>query len=132
MPLTAADSCFIFLLNMWGFFKRRQEGDLRRLASAYRYYLKSAQQAEQDGLLDESQKKVRRWKGGFGKAFKQLFMEWPSPQQSRRFEKQMLRWLAKTDHLDYAFICAFNDFLGQKKLKPEELKEVMNEGKDAF
>lgn len=117
---------------MWDLFKKRQDGDLRRLISAYRYFLKAVHQTETERLSDETQREMRKWKGGFGKAYNQLFMDWPSPHQSRRFEKKMQRWLPKTDSLDHAFVQAFNDFLGQKRLNPEEMKQIMEEGRSAF
>lgn len=108
---------------MWGFFKKRQKGDLRRLASAYRCMLKAASQAGDP---------ERAWKGGFGKAYNQIFMDWPSPNQSRRFERLMHRWLKKAGDPERAFILAFNDYLGQRRLAASELEEVLQAGRDAY
>lgn len=112
---------------MWGWFKKRQEDDLRRLVSAYRFFLKAGRQAEGEvpGNLGLQE---RRWKGGFGQAYQLLFKDWPSPNQSRRFEHYMIRRLRKTADLDRAFIQAFNDFLDQKRLTDEELAEIFREG----
>jgi hypothetical protein len=117
---------------MWWIFKKRHEGDLRKLVSAYRYFLKAASQAEGLSLLDEAEKEARKWKGGFGKAFNQLFYEWPTPHESKRFERRMERWLKKIHNTDQAFIHAFNEYLDQKRLSPEELHEVLNQGRRDF
>ena len=108
---------------MWRLFKKRQEDDLRRLVSAYRGFLKAQAQCGSPDLA---------WRGGFGKAVHLLFGGWPTPNESRRFEKQMLRRLAKTDDFARAFILAFNDYLGQKRLNPKELSEVIEQGRAAF
>ena len=129
--LDTAIRLFYLVPHMWGLFKKRQEHDLRRLVSAYRYFLKAASQAESDRLLGAEQVEIRKWKGGFGKAFQQIFMEWPSPQQSRRFEKKMLRRHRKTKDLHLAFILAMNDYLDQKSLTPQELQEVLQESRSA-
>ena len=106
-------------------FKKRQDEDLRRLISAYRCMRKAALQAESHGLLDERQRENRKWKGGFGKAVQLLFKEWPTPNESRRFDKMMQRWLRKAKETDQAFVLAFNEYLGQKRLSNEELKEIL-------
>lgn len=116
---------------MWNFFKKRQEGDLRRVATAYRFFLKAAYQTEGQSI-PENEKETRKWKGGFGKAFNQLFRDWPTPNQSKRFEKLMGRWLKKVGNIEPAFVLAFNDFLGQKHLNQEEITEVLEDGKQSF
>jgi len=116
---------------MWNFLKKRQEGDLRRVTSAFRFYLKSAHQTANHGI-SENEKEIRKWKGGFSKAFNQLFRDWPTPNQSKRFEKLMLRWVKKKGDNDQSFVLAFNDFLNQKTLNQEEIKEVLGEGKRNF
>ena len=122
----------MFFVAMWGLFKKRQEGDLSRLVSAYRCFLKAASQADETGLLDEEERRTRAWKGGFGKAIHQLYMQWPSPNQSRRFARKMQYWLARSPDLDRAFVLAFNDYLQQKRLTEEELLDVIESGRDAF
>ena len=116
---------------MWGLFKRRHKEDLRRLVSAYRYFLKAAHQADHDALGDED-REWRKWKGGFAKAFNQFFNKWPTPNQSRAFEKKMLRWLKKSQDMDHTFIQAFNNYLKQKQLTLEELHEVIKRGQAAY
>jgi hypothetical protein len=117
---------------MWKWFRKRQDGDLRRLTSAYRCFLKAVHQNADYHLLDEEEKQKRYWKGGFGKAFNQLFLEWPTPSESSQFEKVMHRWLKKGKDTDEAFILAFNDYLKQKRLDPQELHEILNQGKREF
>ncbi|HEY4484707.1 MAG TPA: hypothetical protein VI702_00085, partial [Nitrospiria bacterium] len=103
--------------------------DLRRLVTAYRCYLRASAQAPRPGEtlgtadLD--------WRGGFGRAVQILFRDWPSPNQSRKFENGMLRRMRNTGNSDRAFIEAFNDYLGQKRLSPEELSEVIARGREA-
>ena len=109
---------------MWRLFKKRQENDLTRLVSAYRFLLKVSRQNGPDAL--------QPWRGAFGQACQLLFRDWPSPNESRRFEKKMLRHLRKTIHVPQSFILAFNDYLDQKPLSPEELEEVMKRGQEAF
>lgn len=118
--------------GMWNLFKRRHEDDLRRVISAYRCFLKAAQQAEAHGQLAEQELESRKWKGGFGKAFNQLFREWPTPDQSRRFEKIMQRWQKKVKDTDQAFIMSFNEYLGQKRFNTQELNEVLDQGRRVF
>ena len=117
---------------MWNFLKRRHPGDIRRLASAYRCLLKSARQAEIQGITDSEAVDTRKWRGGFGKAIQQLFHQWPTPAQSERFEKMMARQFRKTDEVDEAFLHAFNDYLGQKRLNPRELTDVRQQGEQDF
>ena len=108
---------------MWGLFKKRQADDLRRLASAYRFLLKVSQ-SQTDAL--------EPWRGAFGQAYQQLFRDWPSPNESRRFERKMQRRLKSTVDVPRAFILAINDYLDQKPLSPEELDEVIERGREAF
>jgi hypothetical protein len=110
---------------MWGFLRKRKEGDLERLVSAFRSYLKVAERGDFATGGDEPD---RTWKGGFGRAFNLLFNEWPTPNQSRQFQKLINRRLSKTPNTDEAFIRAFNDFLGQKALNEGELLEVIQVG----
>jgi len=98
------------------------------VTSAFRFYLKSARQTENHGI-PEDEKEIRKWKGGFSKAFNQLFRDWPTPNQSRRFEKLMYRWVKKGAIAGRAFVLAFNEFLGQKKLTDTEIDEVLNQGR---
>jgi hypothetical protein len=116
---------------MWSFLRKRGEEDLGRLVSAYRCYLKAARQAEESGEGGEGPAAVP-WKGGFGKACRLLFDEWPTPNESRRFGKKMAARLGKTPQADRAFLEAFNDYLGQKRLSPAELDEVIVRGREAF
>ncbi|HEX9756370.1 MAG TPA: hypothetical protein VGB26_01065 [Nitrospiria bacterium] len=116
---------------MWDIFKKRQEGDLRRAATAYRFYLKSIHQTENNDIAGD-EKETRNWKGGFSKAFNQLFRDWPTPNQSKRFEKLMYRWVKKGADAERAFVLAFNEFLGQKKLTDPEIGEVLNQGRKDF
>jgi len=109
---------------MWRLFKKRQEDDLTRLVSAYRFLLKVSRQNAPDAL--------KPWRGAFGQACQLFFQDWPSPNELRRFEKKMLRRLKKTVDVPRAFIMAFNDFLDQKPLSPEELDEVVRRGQEAF
>jgi hypothetical protein len=109
---------------MWRLFKKRNEDDLARLVSAYRFLLKVSRQNAPDAL--------QPWRGAFGQACQLFFHDWPSPNESRRFEKKMLRRLQKTVDVPRAFIMAFNDFLDQKPLSPEELDEVVRRGQEAF
>ena len=116
---------------MWSIFKKRQEGDLRRVTTAYRFFLKTTlQEKKYEPTAMDSED--RHWKGGFGKAINQLFRSWPTPNQSKLFEKPMKRWLKKGRSTDEAFIMAFNDFLEQKRLSLQELQEVLDEGKKSF
>jgi hypothetical protein len=112
---------------MWGFFKKREEGDLSRVASAYRAYLKVA---DREGPAPEGSAPETPWKGGFAKAVNLLFNQWPTPNESRRFQKIMNRRMKKIPNLDDAFIQSFNDFLGQKPLADSELIEVARLGRD--
>lgn len=116
---------------MWSLFRKRHEDDLRRLISAYRYYLKAADQAGSN-QAGEGRGPDRAWKGGFGKTYKQLFKDWPSPNESRRFEKKVARWLKKNRNLDEAYLLAFNDYLNQKRLSPDELSDVIERGRQAY
>jgi len=109
---------------MWWRFKKRQEDDLSRLVSAYRFLLRVSRQNAPDAL--------EPWRGAFGQTYQLLFRDWPSPNESRRFEKKMLRRLQKTADVSRAFILALNDYLDQKPLSPEELDEVMKRGQEAF
>ena len=108
---------------MWRLFKKRQADDLRRLASAYRFLLKVSQ-SQTDAL--------EPWRGAFGQAYQQLFRDWPSPNESRRFERKMQRRLKSTVDVPRAFILAINDYLDQKPLSPEELDEVLDRGREAY
>ncbi len=101
------------------------------MATAFRFFLKAAHQIEGQGIPEE-EKEAGKWKGGFSKAYNQLFRVWPSPNQSKRFEKLMRRWLKKTGTTEQAYIRAFNAFLGQKNLNSQELQEVIEEGKRSF
>jgi hypothetical protein len=112
---------------MWSLFKKRKEGDLPRLASAYRCYLKVA---DRESFSSEGAVSETPWKGGFGKAFNLLFNQWPTPNESRRFQKFMSRQMKKNQNPDDAFIRAFNDFLGQKPLVESEVGEVERMGRD--
>ena len=116
---------------MWNWLRKRGEDDLRKLVSAYRCYLKASDQADFDRLGDDNRQE-RKWKGGFGKAIHQLFKSWPTPNQSRQFEKNMMRLLIKTNKMDQVFIAAFNEYLKQKKLNEEELSQVIEKGRDAY
>lgn len=113
---------------MWNPFKKRQNGDLERLVTAYRFFLKAVSQAGELAFLEEGQKEARKWKGGFGKASQQLFRKWPTIDQSKRFEKLMVQQLKKTKNIDEAFIHAFNKFLNQKRLTSDELKKIRSQG----
>ena len=116
---------------MWNLFKKRQEGDLRRLTTAYRFFLKTTfQKGAYESMAMDTEDLL--WKGGFGKAINQLFRNWPTPNQSKLFERFMKRWLKKGRSTDQAFIMAFNDFLEQKRLNLQELQEVLDEGKRSF
>lgn len=44
----------------------------------------------------------------------------------------MRRWLRRAKDTDQAFILAFNEYLAQKQLSTEELKEVLNLGQQKF
>ena len=116
---------------VWDLFRRRHHEDLPRLASAYRCFLKAVQQAESEDWVVESGE-WRELKGGFGKAVYLLFNQWPTPNESRRFEKVMSRWLKKTKETDRVFIQAFNDYLNQKRLNADELTDVINRGREIF
>ncbi len=116
---------------VWNFLRKRQDGDLQRLISAYRGFLKAAHQTENEGLGGEGSE-WRKLKGGFGKAFHILFNQWPTPNESQRFEKMMTRWLKKEQATDRAFIQAFNDYLKQKRLNPEELDDVIQRAQNAY
>ena len=72
------------------------------------------------------------WRGAFGQVYQQFFKDWPSPNESRRFENFMTRRLKKTVDVPRAFILAINDYLDQKPLSPDELEEVMERGREAF
>jgi hypothetical protein len=109
---------------MWRLFKKRQEDDLRRLVSAYRFLLKVSRQNKTDAS--------EPWRGAFGQTYQQFFKDWPSPNESRRFEKKMLRRLKRTIDVPRAFILAVNDYLEQKRLSPEELDVVIRRGREAF
>lgn len=109
---------------MWRIFKKRQDEDLRRLVSAYRFLLKVSEKKEAVAL--------EPWRGAFGQACQQFFKDWPSPNESRRFEKIMLRRLKRTVDLPRAFIFAFNEYLDQKRLSPDELDEVIERGREIF
>jgi len=108
---------------MWRLFKKREADDLRRLASAYRFLLKVSK--TQAGALQP-------WQGAFGQAYQQFFKDWPSPNESRKFEKAMLRRMKRTVDVPRAFILAVNDYLDQKPLSPSEINEVMERGREAF
>lgn len=112
---------------MWGLFKKRGKEDLKKLVSAYRYLLKASEQSENNAVNDEGME--RSWRGGFGKSVNQLFKEWPTPNQLRDFQKKMVYWLRKRKDVEIAYICAFNDYLGQRRLSPDELKEVIKTGR---
>lgn len=116
---------------MWGLFRKRHPDDLDRLATAYRYFLKASDQADTDTLGDEGRQE-RKWKGGFGKALQQLYKQWPTPNESRRFERSMARSMKKSESMDRTFIHAFNDYLKQKRLTEDELSEVVGRGRDAY
>jgi hypothetical protein len=116
---------------MWRFFRKREKHDLERLATAYRCYLKASDQAELDELGDED-RQGRKWKGGFGKAIHQIFDQWPTPNQSRQFERNMSNSLKKTQSMDEAFLDAFNEYLKQKRLRNFELHEVIEKGKNTY
>jgi hypothetical protein len=75
---------------------------------------------------------LQPWRGAFGQAYQLLFRDWPSPNELQRFEKKMVRRLKKTVDVPRAFILAFNDYLDQKPLSPEELDEVIKRGQEAF
>jgi hypothetical protein len=109
---------------VWDFLRKRQDGDLQRLISAYRGFLKAADQTENEGLGGEGSD-WRKLKGGFGKTIHILFNQWPTPNESQRFEKIVGRWLKKELATDRAFLLAINDYLKQKRLNPEELDEVI-------
>ncbi len=112
---------------MWGFFKKRGKEDLKKLVSAYRCLLKASEQSENKTVRNEEIE--RSWRGGFGKSINQLFKEWPTPNQVRDFEKKALYWQRKRKDVEIAYICAFNDYLGQRRLSPDELKEVIRTGR---
>ena len=109
---------------MWNFFRKRQHDDFQRLVTAYRCFLKAADQAEEDNL-DSDSRSDRKWRGGFGKAYNQLLKRWPTPNEMAGFEKKMVRNFRKDKNMEHAFIHAFNEFLEQKRLNPRELTEVM-------
>lgn len=121
----------LFCLVVWNLFKKRHEGDLRRLSTAYRFFLKTSLQEKSYEPTTMGPEGLH-WKGGFGKAVNQLFRNWPTPNESKLFEKLMRRWLKKGKTTDHAFIMAFNDFLEQKRLRFQELQEVIDEGKRNF
>ena len=109
---------------MWRLFKKRQEDDLSRLVSAYRFLLKVSRLNAPDAL--------EPWRGAFGQSYQLFFCDWPSPNESRQFEKKMLGRLKKSMDVPRAFISAFNDYLDQKPLSPDELDEVIKRGQEAF
>lgn len=109
---------------IWDLFKRRHPGDIDRLVSGYRYLLKVTHQSQGDPL--------NPWKGGFAQAYHLLNKDWPSPNQNRNFEKLMDRWSKKFDETDRAYIHAFNAYLKQKKLAPDEEEEVIRLAKQAY
>jgi len=107
---------------MWRLFRKRQQDDLTRLISAYRFLFKVSRQTAPNSL--------EPWRGAFGQAFQLFFREWPSPNESRRFEKKMLDRLKRTVDVPRAYVMAFNDYLGQKPLSREELEEVVRKGEE--
>lgn len=109
---------------MWRLFKKRQEDDLSRLVSAYRYLLKVSRQNQAD-LLEP-------WRGAFGQAYQQFFREWPSPNEIGRFEQKILHRFKKTIDVERAFILAFNDYLDQKRLSSDELDDVIERGREVY
>lgn len=109
---------------MWRLFKKRQEDDLSRLVSAYRFLLKVSRQNQADLL--------QPWRGAFGQAYQQFFLDWPSPNEIQRFEEKILRRFKKTVDVERAFILAFNDYLDQKRLSSEELDNVIERGREVF
>jgi hypothetical protein len=109
---------------MWRLFRKRQADDLSRLVSAYRFFLKVSRQNQADAL--------EPWRGAFGQVYQQFFKDWPSPNESRKFEKRMLHRLKKTVDVPRAFILAINDYLDQKPLSPEELDEVVERGREVI
>ena len=115
----------------FGWFKKRQKDDISRLITAYRYFLKAGEQSggQSGGSVNPEE---RKWKGGFGKTCQQLYKDWPSSNESRLFEKKMERWVKKSESLEQAYILAFNDYLNQKRLRPEELSEIIGQGHKAF
>ena len=115
---------------MWGLFRKRGREDLRKLVSVYRCLLKASEKSEDSTVTDETLE--RRWRGGFGKSFNQLFNQWPTPNQVREFEKKMIRWLKKKSDVEVAYICAFNDYLDQRRLNSDELNEVIRTGRSVF
>jgi hypothetical protein len=116
---------------VWDLLRKRHDDDLKRLISAYRGFLKAAHQTESEGLGGEGSE-WRKLKGGFGKAFHILYSQWPTPNESQRFERTLVRWLKKELATDRAFIQAFNDYLKQKRLNPEELNEVIQAGEQTY
>jgi hypothetical protein len=44
----------------------------------------------------------------------------------------MYRWVKKGADAERAFVLAFNEFLGQKKLTDPEIGEVLNQGRKDF
>jgi hypothetical protein len=90
--------------------------------------LKAVHQIQAEGGTPEGSE-WRMLKGGFGKAFQLLFNEWPTPDETRRFEKKLRRWMEKSMELDRIFIQAFNEYLRQKRLSSEELSEVLHRGR---
>ena len=115
---------------MWGLFKKRGGEDLRKLISGYRCLLKASEQSGNNAVTRETI--GRSWRGGFGKSINQLFNQWPTPNQVMEFEKKMNRWLKKMSDVEVAYVCAFNDYLGQKRLNPDELREVIQTGRSLF
>ncbi len=113
---------------MWNLFKKRGPEDLGRLVSAYRCYLKVTNRTDSPPLAGPGSEGPA-WKGGFGQAYQLFFKGWPTPNESHRFETIMERRLKKTEDLDRAFIQAINDYLGQKRVSPEELRQVVEEGR---
>ncbi len=109
---------------IWGLFKKRKPGDIDRLVSGYRYLLKISNQDQGNPGSP--------WIGGFAQTFQFFNKSWPSPNEIKGFEKKMLLWSRKIKDMEEAYIHAFNDYLGQKKLTREELSRVFSEGKKAF
>lgn len=109
---------------MWRIFKKRQGEDLSRLVSAYRFLLKVSKQNAPDAL--------QPWRGAFAQTCQLLYRDWPSPNEVRRFEVKMDRRLKKTVDVPKAFVLAFNDYLDQKELSPDELEDVIRRGQEAF
>ncbi|HEY5648293.1 MAG TPA: hypothetical protein VIU33_02255 [Nitrospiria bacterium] len=109
---------------IWDFFKRRRPGDIDRLVSGYRYLLKATHQGQGDPLSP--------WKGGFAQAYHFLNNDWPSPNENRRFESLMERWMKKFEETDQAYVHALNEYLKQKKLNTDEVQAVIGQAKQAY